>query len=295
MSGFRFIQYSNRRSNVPASLTYENGVLVYRTPYEPELVAALKLKVPATDRKWDGQRKAWLIAPQHALVLVRLTDEYLGENIGVPAMPQQTTTPEVRILDVRYIGITKDRGDGEYSAFGWHNGGWNVVFPEPVLRAWFGAEQQRPEEAPTLYGVLGLKQQAADSEIKKAYRRLALQWHPDRCSEPDAKEVFIKIQHAYEVLSNPSQRAKYDTGLALEVQLRNTQLSQSKLEQIISSISTGYRSPLRCGMIMCTGIETLGRFVVSEIHGWEDIVDRAGRVLVTSWPTGAKIFEEQWT
>lgn len=290
MSGFRFTQYSNRRASAPASLTYESGVLVYRTPYDPELVAALKVQVPATDRKWDGARKVWLIAPQHARELVRLTDEYLGENIAVPAMPQQAATPEVRILDVRYIGATKDRGDGERSAFGWHSGGWNVVFPEPVLRAWFGLDQQRPEEAPTLYGVLGLKQQAADSEIKKAYRRLALQWHPDRCSEPDAKEVFIRIQHAYEVLSDQGMRARYDAGLALEASVQSRQ--RPKAEQMAF---TGYRSPLRCGLLMCTGIETLGRFVVSEIHGWEDIVDQAGRVLVTSWPKGATIFEEQWT
>lgn len=290
--------FRQRRASAPASLTYESGVLVYRTPYEPDLVAALKVKVPAADRKWDGTRKVWLVAPQHAHELVELTARHLGEDIAMPAIPQQTAAPEVRILDIRYIGQTKDRGNGERSAFGWVNGGWNVVFPEPVLRAWFGLDQQRPEEAPTLYGVLGLKQQAAESEIKKAYRRLALQWHPDRCSEPDAKEVFIRIQHAYEVLSDQGMRARYDAGLALETQARATQpaMRQYARGSDPNQLSLdGYRSPLRCGQIMCTGIETLGRFVVSEIHGWEDIVDRAGRVLVTSWPKGATIFEEQWT
>ncbi len=287
--------FRQRRASAPASLTYESGVLVYRTPYEPDLVAALKVKVPAADRKWDGTRKVWLVAPQHAHELVELTARHLGEDIAMPAIPQQTAAPEVRILDIRYIGQTKDRGNGERSAFGWVNGGWNVVFPEPVLRAWFGLDQQRPEEAPTLYGVLGLKQQAAESEIKKAYRRLALQWHPDRCSEPDAKEVFIRIQHAYEVLNNPTQRARYDAGLALEAGVQAKKWTQGDMDHVTRMLANGYRSPLRCGMVMCTGIETLGRFVVSEIHGWEDIIDRAGRVLVTSWPAGAKTFEEQWT
>jgi len=281
---------------MPASLIYLDGMLVYKTPYDQALVNALKASIPATDRRWDGDRKAWLVAPQHVAVLMRLASQYLGEDISMPAMPQQAAKPEVRILDVRYIGATKDRGDGERSAFGWHNGNWDVVFPEPVLRAWFGLDQQRPEEAPTLYGVLGLKQQAAESEIKKAYRRLARTWHPDICSEPDAKEVFIKIQHAYEVLNNPTQRARYDAGLALEAGVQARQVTKWKLGDAIQVPQTdGYRSPLRCGMIMCTGVETLGRFVVSEIHGWEDIVDRAGRVLVTSWPKGATIFEEQWT
>lgn len=298
MSGFRFTQHSNRRASVPASLTYENGELVFRFPYDVTLKEAMKAAIPSTERSWDGEHKCWRIAATKLNVerLIDVTKWHLGIDLSVPTMPQHTAKPEVRILDVRYIGQTKDRGDGERSAFGWHNGGWNVVFPEPVLRAWFGLDQQRPEEAPTLYGVLGLKQQTADSEIKKAYRRLALQWHPDRCSEPDAKEVFIKIQHAYEVLSDASTRARYDAGLALEAGLQVRQVTKWKLGDLIQAPQTdGYRSPLRCGQIMCTGVETLGRFVVSEIHGWEDIVDRAGRVLVTSWPAGAKTFEEQWT
>lgn len=291
MNGFRFTQY-NRRASVPASLTYENGELVFRFPYDVTLKEAMKAAIPSTERSWDGEHKCWRIAATKLNVerLIDVTKWHLGIDLSVPTMPQHTAKPEVRILDVRYIGATKDRGDGERSAFGWHNGGWNVVFPESVLRAWFGLDQQRPEEAPTLYGVLGLKQQAAESEIKKAYRRLALQWHPDRCSEPDAKEVFIRIQHAYEVLSDQGMRARYDAGLALEASVQSRQ--RPKAEQMAF---TGYRSPLRCGLLMCTGIETLGRFVVSEIHGWEDIVDRAGRVLVTSWPKGATIFEEQWT
>lgn len=287
MGGLRFTH--QRRASAPASLTYESGVLVYRTPYEPDLVAALKVKVPATDRKWDGTRKVWLIAPQHARALVSLTDQYLGENIGVPAIPTQTAKPETRILEVRYIGATKDRGNDERSAFGWINGNWDVVFPEPVLRSWFGADPQRPDESPTLYAILGIKSTANDSEVKPAYRRLALQWHPDRCSEPDAKEVFIKIQHAYEVLSNPQQRARYDAGLALEAGLQRNQ--RPKPEQLSLD---GYRSPLRCGMLMCTGTEVLGRFIVSEIHVWNDITNAQDQVLVTSWPMGAKTFTESW-
>lgn len=62
------------------------------------------------------------------------------------------------------------------------------------------------------YEVLCLTKEATGSEIKKAYRRLALQWHPDKNLEnsQEAKEQFQLVQNAYEVLSDPQERAWYD-------------------------------------------------------------------------------------
>lgn len=59
------------------------------------------------------------------------------------------------------------------------------------------------------YEVLSLKREATTSEIKKAYRRLALQWHPDKNLEnsQEAKEQFQLVQNAYEVLSDPQERS----------------------------------------------------------------------------------------
>lgn len=51
------------------------------------------------------------------------------------------------------------------------------------------------------YRVLGLRQGASDDEIKKAYRRKAMEFHPDRNQSPDAQEIFIKITEAYEYLT----------------------------------------------------------------------------------------------
>ncbi|XP_020282825.1 dnaJ homolog subfamily C member 21 [Pseudomyrmex gracilis] len=62
------------------------------------------------------------------------------------------------------------------------------------------------------YEVLGVARNAADDEIKKSYRKLALKWHPDKnVDNPDeAKEQFQLVQQAYEILSNPQERAWYD-------------------------------------------------------------------------------------
>lgn len=59
------------------------------------------------------------------------------------------------------------------------------------------------------YEILNIVKEASASEIKKAYRRLALQWHPDKNLEnlQEAKEQFQLVQNAYEVLSDPQERA----------------------------------------------------------------------------------------
>ena len=60
------------------------------------------------------------------------------------------------------------------------------------------------------YELLGLKKGASDAEIKAAYRKQALQWHPDRNKAPDASTKFKEINKAYEVLSDSQKRQQYD-------------------------------------------------------------------------------------
>ncbi|HXV05785.1 MAG TPA: DnaJ C-terminal domain-containing protein [Solirubrobacterales bacterium] len=67
--------------------------------------------------------------------------------------------------------------------------------------------------AEDLYKVLGVSKKASAEEIKKAYRRLARKYHPDRNpDDPKAEERFKEVQGAYDTLSDPEKRKEYDQG-----------------------------------------------------------------------------------
>ncbi|MBN1126607.1 MAG: J domain-containing protein [Sedimentisphaerales bacterium] len=62
------------------------------------------------------------------------------------------------------------------------------------------------------YELLGVSRDASAEDIKKAYRRLALKYHPDNCKEDDeyANDMFQQIRMAYETLSDPVKRRQYN-------------------------------------------------------------------------------------
>src|SRR5579859_6515127 len=68
--------------------------------------------------------------------------------------------------------------------------------------------------AANYYETLGLTKSASADDIKKAYRKLALAWHPDKHAgdKTEAERKFKEINEAYQVLSNPQKKQIYDAG-----------------------------------------------------------------------------------
>ena len=273
----------------PSRLSIENGAVVVATPYDPALVASIK-GLPASERKYNPTRKVWLVDPKHAPTIAYWIEAFLGETVPVPELKTTYQSKITQRLTVRYVGSCKPRSDGSSSAYGLLGLGgsnWNVIFPEQVLRDFFGGSLATPGEAESYFSLLGISQAATVDDVSKAYRRMAKLWHPDICKEEAATDVFIRIKTAYDILKDPDTRARYEAGLAFQALSREPELS-------VLQRPYGYRAPLRSGLILIEGYQKFSMIEVEKILSWEDIVDGQGRVLIVSWPAGAKEAVEEW-
>ncbi|CAF1114438.1 unnamed protein product [Rotaria sp. Silwood1] len=88
------------------------------------------------------------------------------------------------------------------------------------------------------YAILGVKSTATEDEIKKAYRKKALQYHPDKNSSKTAEELFKQINKAYETLSDADKRRVYD----LQQQTTHTNSSSSQQHKHDSSFHSSNQS-----------------------------------------------------
>jgi len=87
------------------------------------------------------------------------------------------------------------------------------LFTLPVSIQALSPSSSKQFNSEDYYRVLGLKRSASPKEIKKAYRKLALQYHPDKVEEDDkekAKDIFIKISDAYAVVGDGKMKRIYD-------------------------------------------------------------------------------------
>eukprot|EP01114_Cavostelium_apophysatum_P022904 TRINITY_DN8449_c0_g1_i1.p1 TRINITY_DN8449_c0_g1~~TRINITY_DN8449_c0_g1_i1.p1 ORF type:complete len:232 (+),score=44.73 TRINITY_DN8449_c0_g1_i1:48-743(+) len=74
------------------------------------------------------------------------------------------------------------------------------------------AEAARKKKQVSYYDILEVKQNASPRDIRRSYRQLAVQYHPDKSieSKEDAEEKFLAISHAYQILSDDTKRVRYD-------------------------------------------------------------------------------------
>lgn len=292
------------------ALTASPEGLRLSSPYDAAFVTAFKLAIPPNARRWDGARKQWLIDPSQGNALVSLVNTFYGTSLTLPASAP-IAQPTVEIVQLAYLGACKQRDDGSATASGYTLGNRqpkapDLVIPGTVLKAWFdgmsmGAESptpQKPAPANTLYSVLCIAQDADTTALKAAYRRMARQTHPDVNKEPDAAIQFHRVQAAYDTLSDPLTRRKYDAGLMLEARVHANRSAEERLQASLATRMAryqedNYRAPLRCGLLLVQGLKRLGRIEVSKIMSWQDL-SRDGKILVSSWPQDGECWTESW-
>lgn len=119
-------------------------------------------------------------------------------------------------------------------------------------------EVQRILNTSNYYEVLGIESNSDENVIKKAYRKLVSQVHPDKCKDPKATEAFQKLSHAYQILINPEKRKEYD------LSMKNPRESSYNWD----SDTTGYE-------VYEMSLDELLKFIFgNNINSWDDIYQK---------------------
>lgn len=149
---------------------------------------------------------------------------------------------------------------------------WNFLAYQSVLESFFGVQNTQNET--DCYKILGVNENDSQEHIKKMWKRLILQWHPDHCKEANARDVFDKIQNAYETLKNPEKKERYN--------------KLNKMADIFMSAKKGkefggFYPKFRSGIASVQCISHLGnKTKITKILNWEDIVED-NKTLVVSF------------
>jgi len=129
------------------------------------------------------------------------------------------------------------------------------------------------------YSILGIRQGASDDEIRRAYRKKALQYHPDRNQSPEAQEMFIRVNEAYEYLtshphgrniSEEEVRRNYQAWVNYrQAEARKRAEAYAKASYAEFRKSPVYRSTTHIdGMMVLLGIVLSGTVMILTIYGF---------------------------
>lgn len=133
---------------------------------------------------------------------------------------------------------------------------WNLLF-DCLLYCFISFRYFTMSEIQDHYNVLGLKRTCSLDEVKQAYKKLVLRYHPDRRNGDEAK--FHAIERAYKVLSDPKSRENYD------VQLDNSSRLDHPIWQVVTLDELDSNEGLYTFECRCGGIMELSRHLSNQL------------------------------
>ena len=125
------------------------------------------------------------------------------------------------------------------------------------------------------YALLGIDRKAAHADLRRAWRKLALRWHPDRAGA-GATASFQKIQNAYAVLSDPLSRAAYDRRQTVVPQATRGRAPGIKLSRLCGNINGLFA----CGIAVKTGGDIIELSLSDDEAATGGMIELAMRVQV---------------
>ncbi|XP_077206562.1 dnaJ homolog subfamily B member 12 [Paroedura picta] len=157
-------------------------------------IAVIAIKANQTEKARRFLEKAQRLYPSQRVrvLLDSLIKNEQSSNGRSP--PKESTSPNHRKMSNEFPSANGEAG-GETTK------GYSQDQVDAVKRV---------KQCKDYYEILGVSRDASDEDLKKAYRKLALKFHPDKNHAPGATEAFKAIGNAYAVLSNPEKRKQYD-------------------------------------------------------------------------------------
>jgi len=281
------------------SLASSGSEFELKCKYDRAFIDALKIEVPSFGRTWDNDHRTWHIDPDWYKEVENLVWYHFKFR---PTWPQaRLFKPNYRDIDFKLMYVGNSKGDPDRAtkraSSGTDGKSWDYIFWEFALANWFtGVTPSRPrQQLANLYSILEIPEDFPTDQMKAAFWKQAKIWHPDVNKTPEATERFKLVNEAFETLSKPLRRARYDIGLKIEKEEmfqagHNSRGNYSNISQYGST----FKPPVRCGILRARGYDRMGRFYITEVEDWNDIVDQRGRTLVTKWDMRSQTVVQEW-
>lgn len=313
--------YSRSTRNAPPSMMMGFGVIELRTPYDRQFLDALKSQIDEYARRWDAANKVWRFDDSQMLTLEALCEKHFGVKPTKSGLSAPNFQMGDRVL-AEYVG----RSTGGKPARVFVAGEFSFLLTEQAIRQYFHLANQTPQPQPVgatstvtpapqrtipdnPYDLLVVTTTATTAEIEQAYRRMARQWHPDVCHEPDAADWFHAITAAKQQLLDSSLRRQLDGALRMKSLLgaqikavktttptpTRTEPAKWSADWLTQNANTpSFAPPLRCGWITPAAF-TCGAYVkINQIKLWADDIDTQGRTRVAYWDQTSKTIRTDW-